>query len=244
MIDYLIYSRSCTFWIVTIVLVIFILWLFVGGGKYEFVGLKPLESTQKAIPYVHHLSHNERSSYARTAEDLWLGSTDVTDILSTAEDPCVVDTTPQLPEFIPPAPPPEPKSKKFESKGERKCREVMERRYGRSFPKVRPPFLRNPETGYLLELDCFCEELQLAVEYNGIQHYVWPNFTHQSYENFIKQRRRDQLKVDLCDLNGVYLITVPYNVPHNQIEDYIIYYLPENVQQRLLEERKADSLDD
>ena len=170
MIDYLIYSKSYIFWIVTILIVIFLLWLFVGGGKYEFVGLKPLESTQRVTPYVHHLSQTESGSYARTAEDLWMGSTDVTDILSTAEDPCVVDTTPQLPEFIPAGPVPAPKSKKFESKGERKCREVMVRLYTRSFPKVRPQFLRNPETGYLLELDCFCEELRLAVEYNGVQH--------------------------------------------------------------------------
>ena len=241
MIDYLIYSKSYTFWIVTIVIVILLLWIFVGGGKYEFVGLKPLQSTERVTPYIHHLSQLEPQSYARTAEDLWMDSTDVSYILSTTEDPCVVDSTPQLPEFIPHAPPPAPKSKKFESKGERKCREVMERLYGRSFPKVRPQFLRNPETGYLLELDCYCEELQLAVEYNGIQHYVWPNFTNQSYENFIKQRRRDQLKVDLCDLNGVYLITVPYNVPHDQIEDYIIYYLPENVQQRLINEAQTDN---
>ena len=50
---------------------------------------------------------------------------------------------------------------------------------------------------------------------------------------------REQLKVDLCDLNGIYLISVPYNVPIEQIEDYIIYYLPENVQQRLLEDIEA-----
>ncbi len=239
MITYLIYSRSYTFWIVTIFIVIFLLWLFVGGGKYEFVGLKPLQSTQRLSPYIHHFSQTEPQSYARTAEDLWMESTD--DILSTAEDPCIIDTTPQLPEFIPAAPPPEPKSKKFESKGERKCREVIQKLYGRPFPKVRHQFLRNPEKGSPLELDCYCEELRIAVEYNGIQHYVWPNFTHQPYDKFIKQTRRDRLKVDLCDLNSVYLITVPYNVPHDQIEDYIIYYLPENVQQRLIEKIKDAS---
>jgi len=39
-------------------------------------------------------------------------------------------------------------------------------------------------------------------------------------------------KVEACDRNGVYLITVPYNVPEHLIKEYIIYYLPENVKAR------------
>lgn len=237
MIEYFLYSRSCTFWIIMIVVIIFILWLFFGGGTHEFVGLKPLQSHQRISPYVSQ--QQDTTSYARTAEDMWLDSNDFTDILSTTEDPCVVDSTPILPEGFVSTSVPVVKPKKYESKGERECRRVMEMLYNKQFPKVRPQFLRNPETGYLLELDCYCEELKLAVEYNGSQHYIWPNYTNQSHENFIKQRRRDQLKVDLCDLNGVYLISVPYNVPLDQIQDYIIYYLPENVQQRLLEDIEA-----
>lgn len=240
MIEYFLYSRSYTFWIVTIIVIIFVLWLFFGGGTYEFVGLKPLQSHQRVSPYVQYLSQkDEGTSYAKTAEDMWLDSGDWTDILSPTEDPCVVDSTPILPEGFEGTMVPIVKPKKFESKGERKCREVMQLLYNKAFPKVRPQFLRNPETGYLLELDCYCEDLKLAVEYNGSQHYMWPNYTNQSHENFIKQRRRDQLKVDLCDLNGVYLISVPYNVPLDQIEDYIIYYLPQNVQQRLLDDIEA-----
>lgn len=123
------------------------------------------------------------------------------------------------------------------SKGEKKCREVLEEIYGRPFKTVRPDFLKNPETGRNLELDCYNHELKIAVEYNGIQHYVWPNFTGQSRDAFIKQLRRDKFKAKRCDEKGVYLIIVPYNVPNELIKDYITYYLPENVSKRLNEQK-------
>jgi hypothetical protein len=118
------------------------------------------------------------------------------------------------------------------SKGQAACCRVLEGIYNRPFRTIRPSFLRNPETGRNLELDCYNEELKLALEYNGIQHYRWPNFTNQSREEFLNQVRRDQLKVDLCDLNKVYLITVPYNVAPENIEAYIRYYLPEEEAKR------------
>ena len=117
--------------------------------------------------------------------------------------------------------------------GEKICAEVMEGIYGRKFKRVRPDFLRNPETGQNLEIDCYNDELKIGVEYNGIQHYVWPNYTGSTKDEFIQQLRRDKFKVDACDQNGVYLITVPYTVPNSMIRDYIIYYLPENVERRL-----------
>jgi hypothetical protein len=104
--------------------------------------------------------------------------------------------------------------------------------YGVIFKRERPEFLRNPETGKLLEIDCYNAHLRIGVEVNGIHHYVWPNYTGQSQEEFIKQVRRDQFKVEMCDKSGVYLITLPYNVPDNKVRDYIKYYLPENVKRR------------
>lgn len=229
MIEYLIYSQSYGFWIVTIMIIIFVLWVFLGGETQEFVGLKPLSINQRITPY---LSESEKNIFAQTAQDLWSDIDQFED-----DDPQQsIDSTPTLPEGFHTRIAPIVKPKQYESRGERQCRLVMEMMYNKPFPKMRPHFLRNPETGRLLELDCFCEELRLAVEYNGLQHYVWPNYTNQSHKDFIKQCRRDQLKVDLCDLNDVYLITVPYNVPIEEIENYIIYYLPENVQQRLLYE--------
>lgn len=232
MIHQFLYKQDVILCIVVLVVVIVALWLFFGGEKYEFVGLNPLCTTSRITPYI---STGHPVSYSETHYDLWTDP-DYTDVLSSIVDPEEIDTTPCLPTQFKSVDPSEVKSKRFESKGERKCREVIEYIYGKPFPCVRPQFLRNPETARLMELDCYNEELKIAIEYNGIQHYVFPNYTNQSYEEFINQRRRDQLKVNLCDLNGVYLITVPFNVKIDQIDEYIRYYLPEVVQQRRLEE--------
>jgi hypothetical protein len=138
---------------------------------------------------------------------------------------------------------PKPKSRgRFISRGERQCCQTLERIYGVPFTSTWPDWLRNPETGETLELDCYNDDLKLAVEYNGEQHYKWPNFTNQSYQQFINQVRRDRLKVDICDRNGVYLISVPYNVSYDLIPSYIISHLPETIQKRLREEKVISQL--
>ena len=121
------------------------------------------------------------------------------------------------------------------SKGEKLCKEVIEDIYGVPFYCVRPNFLKNPETGRNLELDLYNDSLKIAVEYSGIGHYKYPNPFHKTREEFINQVRRDQFKVDMCDANGVYLITVPYsvNLEYDAIRKYIEYYLPERHAKRL-----------
>jgi hypothetical protein len=121
--------------------------------------------------------------------------------------------------------------------GEKICCKTLEEIYGVEFKTTRPKFLINPESGRRLELDCYNEKLKIAVEYNGVQHYKFPNFIHKNYEEFEKQVKRDKLKYDLCEKEGVYLITVPYTCPYDKISDYIKYYLPEEVIKRSEEER-------
>ena len=106
------------------------------------------------------------------------------------------------------------------------CRTMEEIFKGYRFSKIRPNFLKNPETGRNLEIDCYNEELKIGVEYNGIQHYKWPNFTSQTEDEFILQYRRDQYKVKTCDENGVYLIRVPYYIKANYLKEYLLQYLP------------------
>lgn len=136
--------------------------------------------------------------------------------------------------------PPE-KVKRKQRKGERLVCEALAEIYGVPFVTVRPDFMVNPETGHRIEFDCYNDDLKIAGEYNGPQHYEWPNYLEhrQTYEQFIQQVRRDQLKVELSDKNGVYLITVPYTVPYNMIKDYVRYYTPENQQQRLEQQRQV-----
>ncbi|PCJ23331.1 MAG: hypothetical protein COA94_08385 [Rickettsiales bacterium] len=112
------------------------------------------------------------------------------------------------------------------SKGETECRNVLEDLFNVYFDRCRPDFLKNPETKRNLELDCFNGKLMLAVEYNGVQHYVHPNFTNQSKEAFVKQMRRDIFKIEMCDKLHIYLITVPYTVKRKDIKEYIISRIP------------------
>lgn len=155
--------------------------------------------------------------------------------------PTNVNNTPNLPtEFLEPICHKEDNNK-FLSKGEKMCRDTMEKIYGVPFKNMRPKWLKNPETGRCLELDCYNEKLKLAVEYNGEQHYVWPNgFKNQSYQDFLDQMKRDALKMKMCETYGVDLIVVPYNVPHHLIPTYIIYHLPEIVRRRLDEDHFID----
>lgn len=119
------------------------------------------------------------------------------------------------------------------SKGEQICKQSLEKMFGKKFITVRPDFLKNPETSRNLELDCYNEELKLAVEYNGIQHYNWPNFTNQTQEQFINQIRRDKFKLEVCDDNGIYLIIVPYTIKHDDIYDYILERIPYTLTSKL-----------
>jgi len=121
------------------------------------------------------------------------------------------------------------------SKGEMLCKKVIEDIYGVPFYCVRPDFLKNPETGRNLELDLYNDSLKIAVEYSGISHYKYPNYFHKTKDEFLKQVRRDQFKVEMCDKNGIYLITVPYTVKndYDSIRKYIEYYLPENYEKRM-----------
>jgi|694.fasta_scaffold16319_6 hypothetical protein len=117
-----------------------------------------------------------------------------------------------------------------DSKGEIECRRVLENIFKRSFNKARPDFLRNEVTGnnFNLELDCFNQELKLAVEYNGIQHYKFTPYFHKSNEHFLNQKYRDYMKRNLCKDAGITLIEVPYTIRVHKIYDFIKLELLKN----------------
>ena len=52
--------------------------------------------------------------------------------------------------------------------------------------------------------------MKLAFEYNGLQHYE-PVSYYGGEKSFERTRQNDIIKRDLCKLNGVRLITIPYN---------------------------------
>lgn len=108
-----------------------------------------------------------------------------------------------------------------ESIGEKICRNHLNKRLRKEFVKIKPDFLKNPITKCNLELDCFCEELKLALEYNGKQHYEFIPKFHKNMAELYSQKYRDEMKKRLCVENGIDLIEVPYTVKHVDIPIYI-----------------------
>ena len=117
---------------------------------------------------------------------------------------------------------PIPMYQKKESDGEKYCRDILEEIFSLPFPSVRPKFLKNPLTNRSLEFDCYNHKLRLALEYNGYQHYTFPNVYHKSETAFRAQLNRDEIKKDICDKLGITLIIVPYTVQMSDIKSYII----------------------
>ena len=74
----------------------------------------------------------------------------------------------------------------------------------------RPDFLRNPHTGCNLELDAFDPISKNAIEYNGVQHYEYPNVFHKCKKDFELQVSRDRFKTERCAQENINLITIPY----------------------------------
>lgn len=120
------------------------------------------------------------------------------------------------------------------------------------------PWMMNPVPGKngkhsALELDIYNPDIGVAIEYNGIQHYVFPNWYHkfnmEDYTKFWQQRDRDKIKPDLCDRNGTYLIVVPFNIHRNgveaidDIEAWLRYMHPEAVQRRLMEQKEKQRIE-
>ncbi len=111
-----------------------------------------------------------------------------------------------------------PVCSKIESKVEATTRLIIEGIFGVPFSSTRPNFLKNPETGRNLELDGYNEELKLAFEYDGEQHYE-PKF-NMTQEDLIKRQELDRLKNRLCKENNITLIRIPYWENKN-LEEFI-----------------------
>ncbi len=88
------------------------------------------------------------------------------------------------------------------SLSEEKCRFIFEQLTGLPFKRTRKALSK------CLELDGYSQELNLAFECNGEQHYqqMW----YQSQEKFDSLLLRDKNKVDLCRQSDISLIVIPY----------------------------------
>lgn len=111
-------------------------------------------------------------------------------------------------------------------RSERICRKHFEGLLMKPFPKSKPKWLIS-STGKKLELDGYNEELKLAFEYQGIQHYSFVKKFHKK-RSLQQQKDYDILKRHLCAKNGVILIEIPYTVQYNGLKKFIIKRLNVN----------------
>ena len=102
---------------------------------------------------------------------------------------------------------------KFETDGEYQCRRTLENYFKRPFYKMRPSWLKNPKTGKCLELDCYNPDIGVAVEYNGVQHYIAKKYKQpwrqkKADEKLRKQKLRDKWLEQYCYDNNIVLINI------------------------------------
>jgi len=90
------------------------------------------------------------------------------------------------------------------------CIESFENLLGVKFVKCRPSWLINPITSRKLELDGYCEQLKIAIEYNGPSHYEKVCKFKMSDEALKSQQYRDKVKVILCKQNNIDLFVIKH----------------------------------
>lgn len=101
-------------------------------------------------------------------------------------------------------------------KKELECKAIFENIFNKLFIKQKIIPTKN---GYKLELDGYNKELKIAFEYNGYQHYTYPNYWHKTQERFIKLQQNDIIKKQWCIDNNIILIIIPYT--ENNLKQYI-----------------------
>ena len=90
--------------------------------------------------------------------------------------------------------------------GERLCREAAEQLFAVPFRKVKLRGLKGTRGGYL-ELDAFNDDLRLAIEHHGVQHYE-PVGIWGGEKQFKRQQEHDRLRREYCRERGIVLIEV------------------------------------
>ena len=108
-----------------------------------------------------------------------------------------------------------------EGVSERIARKFFERIFDKKFPKSRPVWLVN-DRGNRMELDGYNEELGIAFEYQGKQHYKYSKYFHKSVKDFKQRQADDKAKQESCKKKGISLIEVPYTIDYDKLQDFII----------------------
>lgn len=79
------------------------------------------------------------------------------------------------------------------------------------------------DKGALMEYDICVPEKKILIEYDGPQHYIFPNRFHKTRGQFEEQQLRDKLKENLAIENDWKLVRIPHSIPVtiNSIRKYL-----------------------
>jgi hypothetical protein len=76
---------------------------------------------------------------------------------------------------------------------------------------IRPDWLIS-RSGTKLEIDLYLEQINVAIEIQGIQHYEFTPRFHKTYQDFVSQKDRDEQKRNLCRGNNIRLVEIASNM--------------------------------
>ncbi len=107
------------------------------------------------------------------------------------------------------------------------ARWYLEQIFNVKFPTTRLKDVIPNHSG-VMHFDGFAEliinqrKIRIAFEYNGRQHYEFPNQFHKKLKEFLKRKKYDYQKEVICESNNIILIIIPYTISPESMQDYII----------------------
>ncbi len=104
---------------------------------------------------------------------------------------------------------------------EQYVRSLFSHLLGVNFPRRRDVSWLTNAAGARMELDGYNEELRLAFEYQGSQHYGVDGFFLNDDAGFAKRREDDALKLKLCKAHDVTLVVIPFSVGWTHMQDFV-----------------------
>lgn len=100
---------------------------------------------------------------------------------------------------------------------EERCRFIFEFFTGKKFELLRKMFNSK------FELDGYCQELKLAFEYHGEQHYKVISYFCMTEQDLMQRKKDDTKKKRICKKNKINLIVIPYKKMYKNNEISFIY---------------------
>ena len=102
---------------------------------------------------------------------------------------------------------------KFQSTGSKALYSILCDIYGKDdvCKEYSEPWLINPHTGKRMYIDFFLKQENIAIEFDGLQHYKYVEFIHHTYKQFFEQVYRDRIKEKLSLKHNIKTIRFRYD---------------------------------